>query len=56
MWFYSDKPGIWDDPVNVNIHFLLNLFYIAIEGKIRHFVLIILQSFWVYQLPTENKN
>lgn len=48
MRFYSDKPGIWDDPVNVGIKFLLNLFYIVIKGKMKCFAVIILQSFWVY--------
>lgn len=48
MWFYSDKPAIQDDPVNVDINFFINLFYIAIKAKLKCFAIIILQSFWVY--------
>lgn len=48
MWFYSDEPGIQDHAVNVDIKFLLNLFYIVIKGKMKCFAVLILQSFWVY--------
>lgn len=48
MWFYSDEPDIRDGPVNVDIKFLLNLFYIAAKGKMKCFAVIIIQPFWVY--------
>lgn len=49
--FYSEKPGVWDDAVNVEMDFFFfksNLFYTAIKTKMKSFVVIILQSFWVY--------
>lgn len=48
MWFYSDEPDIQDGPVNVDIKFLLNFFYIAAKRKMKCFAVIIIQPFWVY--------